>query len=106
MLYPGDSNFAHGNLAAAYQVVGRTDEALTQFDIAVNIPPVSPIVLNGRGVVLAEKERFEESIESFKKAIMLDPLYISPRKNLAICYKKMGRDAEAVAEMQEAMRLE
>ncbi len=104
-VYPDDSQIAHKNLATAYQLSGRLDDALREYEKAILIPPPMASAHSGRGTILFEKGRKDEAIQEFKYAISLEPNYLSPRRNLAVCYERMGMHDAAVAEMQTADKI-
>lgn len=60
---------------------------------------------NNYGVELSQANKFEESIEYFKKAIDMDKQYHDPCNNLAVAYSQLGRTDEAIAALQEGLRI-
>jgi adenylate cyclase len=71
-LNPNDamSRIFYAHLLAILQ---RTDEALSQGQLAVDLDPLNPLVLALHGVVLSCVDKWEESLEHIKKAESIDP---------------------------------
>lgn len=51
----------------------------------------SAILQNNWGVVLQKLRRFEEALERFDRAIQIDPDYVSPHLNKAMCLLSLGQ---------------
>ena len=49
--------------------------------------------------------RYEEAIAVFKKALLRNPNHGATHLDLAIIYSELGREAEARAELAEALRV-
>jgi protein O-mannosyl-transferase len=104
-LSPFDSYVAHTFLAQAYDSVGRTDDALSGFNKAIEIGPPDAVPHNGKAVALCSKGKLEESIPEFKTSIVLNPQYRLPHLNLWIVYQRSGRYEESLGEALEAVRI-
>ncbi len=105
--YPDDSpSFVYSNLGASYQVAGRSEDAMREYDAAIALPPPWPSAHNGKGTLLFDRGKREEAVQEFKTAISLDANYAPAHKNLAAAYQKMGMNEEAQTEMREALRIE
>jgi len=57
------------------------------------------------GIAHADLGKHEESVESFKQAIRLDPDCKEAHHNLGIAYAKSGRYEEAIESLKQAIRL-
>ncbi|MBF0463499.1 MAG: tetratricopeptide repeat protein [Nitrospirae bacterium] len=73
---------AYVNLANVYVRMGKFDEAIFNYTIADNLRPNSPYVYNGLGVILMSKGDIKGAEIYFKKALSIDPYYISAMNNL------------------------
>ena len=103
-----DPNVAdiYGWLGTIYRYVGRWEDAITAYEKAIRLNPISPIFyLYGLGLAYAWTERYEEAIIVLKKAIRIEP--DSPYVHLfaAAVYSMAGRDEEARKEGAELLRL-
>ena len=52
------------------------------------------------------KDDYAAAVESFKKALAIDPKNASARSRLGYCYKKLGKRDEAIKAFREALALE
>lgn len=68
--------------------------------------PKEPKVLNRRGVELVRKNRFDEAVELFKRALEAEPAYTGARFNLAFAYQMMGRYGDAENEYKGVLESE
>jgi len=55
-------------------ILQRTDEALSQGQMAVDLDPLNPLVLGLHGAVLGAVDQWEEALAQLEKAISIDPL--------------------------------
>lgn len=104
---------AYVNLGRALFDQGRYEEAIAQFGEALRLDPGAAeargdlrAAHNNLGNALARAGRLEEAVAQFRLAVAADPSNPGVRLNLARALHALGRDAEAEAEWQAAMRLE
>ena len=95
----------HTNLGNLLAKLNRHDEALAEFREALRRRPGNAKLQNFIGIELAALSRFDESLMAFNEAEKLDPQYVWPHVEAAKTFLKLGRDAEAVAELRAALRL-
>jgi tetratricopeptide (TPR) repeat protein len=84
----------------------RRDEALQDFNAALQIDPQFPPSLVNVGNLLLEDGRLEEAILQYEAAVRSDDSYAVAHMNLSAAYKQAGRHAEAVREFRRAGRVE
>ncbi|WP_353894268.1 tetratricopeptide repeat protein [Proteinivorax hydrogeniformans] len=58
------------------------------------------------GVELVEKNKFNEAIEVFEKAIALNSKFIAPRNNIALCYFYKGDVDRAIQSTEDVLNLD
>jgi cytochrome c-type biogenesis protein CcmH/NrfG len=63
--------------------MGRTDEAISQFQNILRTNPYSAKAHNYLGIVLVNQGRTDDAISQFQEAIRLKPDLVDARKNLA-----------------------
>jgi tetratricopeptide (TPR) repeat protein len=85
-----------------YRKLGRLEEGLADFEIALQRDPEDPGAHCERARVLRDLGRHEEAEEAMRRASGLDPESIDYRQFLAFLYLQLGRPDEA---RQEARRL-
>lgn len=98
------------NLAAVYDLNGKTDEAETAVEKAVEIlaklddgmNPHYPAALNTRGTFAFRRGEYEQALEDFKQALEKTRLvygenveYAAGCANCAVVCRKLGREEEA-----------
>jgi tetratricopeptide (TPR) repeat protein len=60
---------------------------------------------NNLGIALQDKDRVDEAIAEYQKAIQLDPKYAVPHLSLGNALRDKGRVDEAIAEYQKAIQV-
>jgi len=78
----------HFNLGNAYQKLGRFDEAIEEYRLALILKPDSPGIHYNLGVIYRETGQLDEAIQEFKIALKLYPQFVEARKNLALATKE------------------
>lgn len=61
---------------------------------------------NNYGVALSEAHKFQEAIDSFERAIAMDPLYPDPYVNVATAYGALNRVDDAIEVLKQAILLQ
>ncbi len=83
--------------------MGRVDDALAAYSVAVKRWPKSALSLNAYGYTLADRtDRFAEAEKLIQKAIKLDPDSPAIIDSLGWVLYKLGRLDEALVELQRA----
>jgi TolB-like protein/Tfp pilus assembly protein PilF len=93
--------WAHVALGCVYPYLGRVDDALTAFEVALHLNPNFSLAQGFYGLVLSWAGRWREGSESVRRAIRL-----SPRDPFsAIYYAVAGYAAYVERDYEEAIRL-
>ncbi|MGB9070922.1 MAG: protein kinase [Candidatus Acidiferrales bacterium] len=79
----------------------RIDEALREFQVALSLDPLSPIVNTNYAATLMDARRYPEAIAQFQKTLERDPDFRPAHLKLSFLYAGMGRFAEANSELQK-----
>jgi serine/threonine protein kinase/tetratricopeptide (TPR) repeat protein len=79
----------------------RIDEALREFQVALSLDPLSPIVNTNYAATLMDARRYPEAIAQFQKTLERDPNFTPAHLKLSFLYAGMGRFAEANSELQK-----
>jgi tetratricopeptide (TPR) repeat protein len=85
--------------------MGRLQESIEQFQLALRSKPDLPETHNNLGIALVQAGRPEEAIEQYKQAISLKPDYDKAYFNLGNAYKAMGQHQEAIDNYRQALEL-
>ncbi len=104
------NSVAHNSLGIAFANQGRLDEAIVQYQAAVESNPKFTEAYYDLGIALADLGRFEEAAANYQKALQLQPNHAMAHNDLAwlraSCPEASIRNgAKAVAHAQQANRL-
>jgi Flp pilus assembly protein TadD len=101
----GGSVELHSALGIAYQDhAGKPEMAQQHFELALDLEPENPVLLNNLGISLTAQGEFQGAIESFKRAISVDKDYENAHLNLAVPLLNSGNYKEAYLHLSAAMR--
>jgi tetratricopeptide (TPR) repeat protein len=101
-----DDNFvAYNSLGNTLSDQGKTDAAITQFQMAIRLKPDYAPAHDGLGFALLDQGKTDAAITQFQTAIHLQPGYAPAHNNLGNALIKQGRTDAAVSQFQEALRL-
>ena len=60
---------------------------------------------NNRGVALSDNGQVDAAIESYRKALEIDPIFLEARNNLGVALAQQGHYQEAIDQYRQALRL-
>ena len=100
-----DSPRARIHLGNALVQAGRTADALTQFDTALQLAPDDAEAHNDLALILTEVGRAGEALPHLEAAVRLKPGVAAAQTNLANALLRAGRGAEALASFAAAEKL-
>ncbi|MFC1805384.1 tetratricopeptide repeat protein [Planctomycetota bacterium] len=103
-LSPGDG-FTWASKAAVLRNAERNEEALEAFKRATECDPSRAETWNGRGEVHAVLGQSEAALECFQSSVECDPDCLNAWYNLGMLLGEMGRNAESITPLNEALRL-
>lgn len=101
-----DNSSAHINLALSYQELGKNNLALSQYDVVFRQQPSLHSLRFDYGNLLAEMGKEEASIENYKIYIENYPQDARAYQNIAIVYKRLLKNDEAIKNFQKALSLQ
>jgi len=93
------------NLGFAFFRKGRADEALEQFQKALEINPNDMDAHNDLGIALDQIGRLDEAIAQYQKALEINPNYAEAHNNLGDSLVQKGQLGEAVEQYQMAVKI-
>ncbi len=97
---------AHYRLGKLLQTLGRVDEALEEFSIALSLKPEHFEAKEALKRAEVADEDIYKSIERLKKIIRANPNYAQAYRDLAFCYAEVGEYGLAKEAHQKALELE
>jgi tetratricopeptide (TPR) repeat protein len=101
-----DCWMARNNLGFILTQKGEVDEAMAQFQKALEINPKDPPSWNNVGNVLLHWGKVDEAIPYFQKALQVNPDYVEARNNLGSALLQKGKVDEAMAQFQKALQID
>ncbi len=96
---------AHAYYGQFLGFMGRYPEAFAQTEIALRLDPVSPEVVSHAVEPYLEGGRVDDAMRHWRAIVDLQPDYWPAHWYLALAYLKKGMYAQALAEQQEAIRI-
>ncbi len=100
------------NYATAYQwygeyllATGHFDESRKNLERAIEIDPVSPIILNTLASLYEFQDDYDKEIELAKKVLEIEPNFAFAYFYLGLGYERKGMDAEAAEALAKSMLL-
>src|SRR5262249_9699357 len=78
--------------AAALKEQGKTDEAITELQLAVAAKPNFFMAWNTLGVLYKKRGDFARAVDAFEHAVKLVPNDPTSQANLGMAYFRAGRD--------------
>ncbi len=96
---------AHMWRATHHTALGRFNDALAEVRRAIELDPLSMIILTDMGKDLYLARRYDEAIDQYKKSLQVDANFAIAHKGLAEVYVQKGMNDEAVAEIEKAIEL-
>jgi tetratricopeptide (TPR) repeat protein len=98
---------AHVGLGDARAAKGEIDAAIVAYQKALSYNAINPKVHMSLGkIYYAEKGLYYESVQSYKRAIDLDPQSVEARMGLGEVYEDKGLYKEAVEEYRKVIELD
>jgi tetratricopeptide (TPR) repeat protein len=97
---------AHNNLGYVLRQKGQVDEAIVQYQKALEIDPGYANAHYNFGNALFQKGRMDEAMEHYQKALEIQPQYAEAHNNLGNVLRQKGRVDEAIIEYQKALKIE
>jgi tetratricopeptide (TPR) repeat protein len=97
---------AHYNLGNALLRKGRVEDAITQYELALEIKPNYADAHMNLGLALLQMARRDDAITQFEKAVAIKPDFAEAHFNLGSSLAQLGRMDEAILQFQKAVELD
>lgn len=104
-LYP-TPQFAYFNLARIYERQGNIDEAIEQYELALDIRPEYVDAHYNLGLLYLQQGRTDRAIEQFSAATRLSPKIAVYQQHLGVAYVQAGKYEEARLAFQRVIAIE
>jgi adenylate cyclase len=105
-LFPNNADINAG-FGSVLNSAGMPEEAINVLKKAIRLNPIPPAwYLRNLGDAYRKMRQYENAIREYKKSVYLQPDNMFSHLNLALCYVKLGRNADAEAESTEVLRID
>ncbi len=99
-----DNALAHNNLGSALLNEGRVDDAIVQFQKALQIEPEVASLHYNLANAFVRDGRLDEAITHYRRALQIDPGYRAAGKNLNFALSLKEKANEALTRYQKALQ--
>jgi tetratricopeptide (TPR) repeat protein len=96
---------AHNNLGVALLRQGHVQDAIGNFERALQIKPGDANAHYNLGLALVQLGRLPEAIQQYHRALRINPDYADAHNDLGIALQQTGKIEEAIAHYEQALRL-
>ena len=96
---------AYVNRGVAYAREGQYDQAISDFNKALEINPRDANAYNNRGVAYARKDQYDQAISDFNKALEINPRDANAYNNRGFTYFRKGQYDKAWEDVHKAQDL-
>jgi tetratricopeptide (TPR) repeat protein len=86
-------------------MLGRWEEAFQEIEIALQLDPLSPIIREGKGLLLMLCKRYDEAIEEYRQTLDLDCFFYKGFTGMGRAYAQKGLYEEAITMLQKGRSL-
>jgi len=104
--YEPDHYDSLNNLAAVYQNLGRSQDALNLLERAKNIYPKDSILLNNYAFTLVHQGRTRKAAEYYREALELTPNHPLILYNLCVCLTRRGNWQESIVLLNSLIEID
>ena len=99
-------NLSWNNIGVALICLGKYQDALPNFDKAINIEPNYKEAYHNRGLALMETGQLQKALKDLSKSIELDDTYWSAYRHRSILYQMLKKPNESFQDYLSAKNLE
>jgi len=97
---------AHANLGNTLRLMERFDEAMANYDRALQLQADNTRALKGRGLILWRSRRREEALACYEHLLRVEPDYTDGWIMKGAVLDDLGRSDEAIASYRKALEFE
>jgi tetratricopeptide (TPR) repeat protein len=98
-----DSPQIHNNFANALRRMGRTDEAIEHYKVALEIDPAFSMARRNLALALADRGKYDEAVEQLRIYYGNDVNTSQIREELGTILAKQGKAEDAVGQFQKVL---
>jgi tetratricopeptide (TPR) repeat protein len=101
-----DDPVTHYNMGLLLALTGRLDEAVTEYEKALERDPMHSDARTNLATVFARQGRLDRASSELSRLLEHDPENAAARTNLGLVLLQQGRHAQARVQLEEALRLD
>ncbi len=90
---------------AVYAIKGKGDQAIGEYNRAIEINPGFAIAYRARGKAYLKKRQYDKAISDYNKAIKLDPKYSMAYHHRGFTYYCQGQYEKAITDCSKAIEI-
>eukprot|EP00992_Anisonema_acinus_P015138 TRINITY_DN9627_c0_g1_i1.p1 TRINITY_DN9627_c0_g1~~TRINITY_DN9627_c0_g1_i1.p1 ORF type:complete len:562 (-),score=176.50 TRINITY_DN9627_c0_g1_i1:56-1690(-) len=102
----GSDPDVHIGLGVMHHMVHNFDDAIVNFQTALQLQPGDARLWNKLGATLANSSRNAEAVVAYNQALDLNPGFVRAQYNLGIAYTNMSQHAEAAQHFLRAIAMQ
>ena len=99
------TDIAYANRGLANWELGSYDEALSDYLEAIKLNPLNALALRGAGEMLVRRNKIDDAIAYFERALLINTNYINAYRSVGIACYKAGDFARSQKALKEVLRL-
>jgi tetratricopeptide (TPR) repeat protein len=101
-----DATYTAAHVQLGYLLIEKNalDEAMHQFDKALELSPNSHQAKTGKGIIYSRKGDFKAAESILRQALLLNPEPVRTHFELGVIYETQGELDKALAEFKEGIR--
>jgi tetratricopeptide (TPR) repeat protein len=96
---------AHRNFGVVLSTQGRLQEAIGQYERALQLNPDYGEAHGKLGNVLLREGKLQEAISHYEQALRINPGYLEAHNNLGSALVRVGKVEEAISQWEQALRI-
>jgi TolB-like protein/Flp pilus assembly protein TadD len=104
-LNPGYATAHHWLAMDHCAILGRLAEAWKEIEIAIQLDPLSAIMLDGRGWLHLVMRRYAEAVAVYRDVLTFEPSFYKAHTGIGRVYSLMGRYDEALESLEKGRSL-
>jgi tetratricopeptide (TPR) repeat protein len=93
------------NVGNAYSRKGLLDQAISDYNKALEINPMDAEAYNNRGNAYSRKDLLDQAISDCNKALEINPRYAAAYYNRGVAYRKKGLYDQAIADYTKVLEI-
>jgi len=101
---PRDAD-SYTNRGIAYVEKGQYDQAISEFNKALEINPKDTEAYYNRGLAYYDKGQYDKAISDYTKALEINPRDVEAHNNRGVAYGKKGQYDQAISDFTKAMEI-